>query len=107
MNVHTYTTAGGKDVIYSYIDELPKKERAEALEIINILEREGLNGLKHLDTRQLQKKLWEIKFYYHNRIFYVIADEDNIYLLHACRKQKDKSEKFELEKAVKRAKELE
>ena len=34
---------------------------------------------------------------------YVVKDEDNIYFLHACQKQKNKSEKFELEKAFKRA----
>ncbi len=36
---------------------------------------------------------------------YVIADEDNIYFLHACQKQKGKAEQFELEKAIQRAKE--
>ena len=55
-------------------------------------------------TRQLQGKLWEIKFS-DNRIMYVIADKDNIYFLHACRKQKGKAEKFELDTAIKRAKE--
>lgn len=37
---------------------------------------------------------------------YVIADENNIYFLHACKKQKGKAEKFELDKAIKRAKEI-
>ena len=30
-----------------------------------------------------------------NRIMYIILDEDNIYFLHVCRKQKGKAEKFE------------
>jgi len=38
---------------------------------------------------------------------YVIADMDNMYLVHACKKQKGKAEKFELNKAIKRVKELE
>jgi len=38
---------------------------------------------------------------------YVVADEDNIYLVHACKKQKGKAEKFELDTAIKRVKELE
>ena len=37
---------------------------------------------------------------------YVIADEDNLYILHACKKQKGKAEQFELAKAINRAKEL-
>lgn len=48
--------------------------------------------------------MWEIKFA-KNRIMYIIADKDNIYFMHACRKQKGKAEKFELEKALQRAKE--
>jgi phage-related protein len=38
---------------------------------------------------------------------YVVADKDNIYLVHACKKQKLKAEKFELAKAKKRIKALE
>jgi phage-related protein len=36
---------------------------------------------------------------------YVVADSENIYFLHACKKQKGKTEKFELETAIQRAKE--
>jgi len=61
--------------------------------------------LDELDTRQLRGKLWEIKFS-QNRIMYVTADKDNIYFLHACKKQKDKAKKFELNTTIKRAKEL-
>ncbi len=43
---------------------------------------------------------------YTNRLVYVIADENNIYILHACRKQKGKAEKHELETAKNRANEL-
>ena len=46
----------------------------------------------------------EIKFF-DNRIMYVIVDKDTVHFLHACKKQKGKAEKFELGKAIKRAKE--
>jgi len=36
---------------------------------------------------------------------YVLKDGDNIYFLHACKKQKGKAEQFELNKAIMRAKE--
>ena len=107
MNVHNYQTTGGKDLILNYIDSLPSDEKAEALSIFVCLQHDGMEALPYLDTRQLKSKLWEIKFYRKNRIMYIVADEDNIYLLHACKKQKGKAEKFELDKAVKRAKELE
>ncbi|MDK0981257.1 type II toxin-antitoxin system RelE/ParE family toxin [Clostridium perfringens] len=54
------------------------------------LQLDGLKALETLDTRQLKKKLWEIKFQ-NNRLMYVIADEDNFYILHACKKQKGKA----------------
>jgi phage-related protein len=107
MKVHHYHTSGGKDVIFEFIDGLPKSERAEALAILERLEEEGLSALEVLNTRQLIGKLWEIKFAKSNRIMYVVADKDNIYLVHACKKQKLKAEKFELAKAKKRIKALE
>lgn len=106
MNVYTYETSGGKDLIREYLDQLPKRESAEGYLILQLLEEQGIGFLQSLNTRQLDGKLWEIKFYRHNRIMYVLLDQENIYLLHACKKQKDKAEKFELDKARKRASEL-
>lgn len=106
MNVHRYTTLGGKDLIKDYLDKLPVGERAEGYKIMELLEKNGLITLEELNTRQLRNKLWEIKFNYKDRMMYVVADENNFYILHACKKQKGKAEKQELGKAIKRAKEL-
>jgi phage-related protein len=106
MNVHTYTTSGGKDLIREYLDGLSYNESAEGYYIIERLEEEGVPFLQSLNTRQLENKLWEIKFRRHNRIMYILIDKENIYLLHACKKQKGKAEKFELETAKKRMKEI-
>lgn len=105
MNIFRYVTDGGKDLILEYINKLPKKQRAEAIVIQDKLEQDGIKALEVLDTRQLKKKLWEIKFQ-SNRLMYVIYDENNMYILHACKKQKGKAEQFELNNAIKRAKEL-
>jgi len=99
-----YSTAGGKNLIEEYIDRLPQKEKLEAYKIRTSIRKEGLNALEGLNTRQLKGKLWEIKFS-QNRIMYVIKDNENIYFLNICKKQKGKTEKFELDKAIKRAKE--
>lgn len=105
MNIYRYETDGGKDLIKEYVDKLPAKQKAEAIGIQAKLQLDGLKALELMNTRQLKKKLWEIKFQ-SNRLMYVIADEDNFYILHACKKQKGKAEQFELNKAVKRAREL-
>lgn len=104
MRIHDYCTAGGKNVIKEYISSLPESERVQGYAIRHKIILLGVTALEELNTRQLQKKLWEIKFS-KNRIMYILEDEDNIYFLHACRKQKGKAEQFELEKAIQRAKE--
>lgn len=106
MNVHTYRTLGGKDVITGYLDKLPEKESAEGYYILRKLEEEGIPFLKTLNTRQLDGKLWEIKFHQHNRVMYVVVDKNNLYLVHACKKQKGRAEKHELNKALRRTKGL-
>ena len=106
MKVHYYTSVSGKNFIMDYLDNLPEKEQTRGLRIIDLIEDEGVYALSVLNTRQLKTKLWEIKFN-HNRIMYVVVDSDNIYLLHACKKQKGKTERVDLQTAIKRAKELE
>ncbi len=102
MNVYTYTTQGGKDLIEEYLRNLPDKERAEGAAILNGLTYIGLDALTELNTRQIDGKLWEIKFRRHNRLFYIIST-DAIYIVHACKKQKEKAEKKDIDKAKDRA----
>jgi phage-related protein len=106
MPAFHYHTSGGKDLILEYIDSLPKKQSALGYVILDRLEKDGLDALEYLDTRHIKGKLWEIKFPKYNRIFYVAIEEKAIYLFHACKKQKDKAELFEIETAEKRMKEI-
>ena len=105
MKIHDYTAAGGKNLIKEYLSSLPVHERTHGYGIRHKIISEGISAFGGLDTRQLYKKLWEIKFS-DNRIMYVIVDDDNVHFLHACKKQKGKAEKFELDKAIQRAKDL-
>jgi len=105
MQIHDYYTKGGKNLIKEYLSELPINERTYGYGIRHKIIKEGLNAFNGLNTRQLQGKLWEIKFA-DNRIMYVVFDKDNVHFLHACKKQKGKAEKFELDKAIQRAKEI-
>ncbi|MDR0325482.1 MAG: type II toxin-antitoxin system RelE/ParE family toxin [Oscillospiraceae bacterium] len=105
MDIHDYTTSGGKNLIREYISARPIEERRELYKIRHSIILSGFSAFQELNTRQLRGKLYEIK-YTDNRIMYVIKDGDNVYFLHACQKQKGKAENFELETAIKRAKEL-
>jgi phage-related protein len=104
MIIHDYYTDGGKNLIKEYLHHLPKEEQMEGYRIRHNIINYGLEAFPLLNTRQLIGKLWEIKFS-DNRIMYVIVDKDNVHFLHACKKQKDKAELFELNKAIQRAKE--
>jgi len=105
MDIHDYITSGGKNVIKEYINTRPLKERRELYKIRHEIILNGIIAFQELNTRQLRGKLYEIK-YTDNRIMYVIKDGENVYFLHACQKQKGKAEKFELNTAISRAKEL-
>ena len=103
MDIYDYTTAGGKNLIMDYIDALPAARKAEILASRQLIQEKGIEAFSLLVTRQLFKKLWEIKIS-QERIMYVIQDQDSVYFLNICKKQKGKAEKQELEKAKKRAK---
>ena len=104
MRIHDYHTAAGKNLIKEYLGALPKTEMYVGYHIRHMIGSKGLAALDELDTRQIRGKLWEIKFS-QNRIMYIIADGDNIHMLHACKKQKDKAEQFDVDTAIRRARE--
>lgn len=65
-----------------------------------------IDDLNSLDIKPIEGKIWEIRFKRYNRIFYVLKEKENIYLLHGCKKQKNATEKQDKNLAIKRAKEL-
>lgn len=106
MIVHTYRTSGGKDLIREFINSLTHEERVEGLFILERLENGSIDELDSLNIKKLEGKIWEIKFWKFNRIFYVLEKDDNIYLLHACKKQKNSAELIDKRLAQRRAKEI-
>ena len=103
MIIYDYTTTGGKNVIAEYIETLPAASKAEILAVRQLILEKGMDAFPLLTTRQLFRKLWEIKVS-QERVMYVIQDQNSVYFLHICKKQKGKAEKQELEKAKRRAK---
>ena len=103
MKIVDYHTAAGKNLIKEYLSSLPKTERDIGYHMRHEIVKHGFEALKKLDIRQLRGHLWEIKFFDSNRVMYV-AVTDKIYFLHACKKQKGKAEKFEIDTALSRMK---
>lgn len=104
MKLHTYQSVAGRDLIAEYIDTLTKEEQIDAFSVLKCMEEEEFDKIKF---KQWQKRVYEVYFYKHNRLFYILADGSNLYLLHACRKQKNRTEKKDKNIVIKRAKELE
>jgi len=103
MRVHNYETSGGKDLIQEYLDKLPVSEATDGASVIQKIKQDKLDELK---IDHWQGKIYEIYFYRHNRFFYVTMEDTDMYILHTCRKQKNKTEKKDSKIIIKRAKEL-
>ena len=87
MRIHNYQSDSGRDLIMEYIDSLTEDERADALSVLECME----NGeFDRILFKRWEKKVYEVYFRKHNRIFYITVDQDNIYLLHACKKIKQR-----------------
>lgn len=104
MILHNYQSRSGKDLILEYIKSLPEDEMVDGFSVLECLEKDKKDIIK---CKCWRKKIYEVYFFKHNRIFYIIADKKNLYLLHACRKQKNKTEKKDTKIIIKRAKEVE
>lgn len=103
MVLHHYKSNSGKDLILDYIKSLPVAEQIDGFSVLECMENGEMDKVKF---KRWEKKVYEVYFYKFNRIFYVVADEDNIYVLHACRKQKNQTEKKDRNIVIKRAKEI-
>lgn len=106
MKVHSYHTAGGNDLILEFLSTLSPEEKAEGFYILELLETGSFEDLHKLDVKHFESKVWEIRFRKFNRIFYVLMDKENIYLLHGCKKQKNAAELNDKNLAIERAKEI-
>ena len=88
MKLHTYKSNSGRDLIMEYIGSLTIEERVDALSVLESMEK---GEFEKIFFKRWENKIYEVYFRKHNRIFYVMIDNDNIYLLHACRKQKNRT----------------
>ena len=103
MNLQYYESSSGRNLILDYIESLTKDEQVDAYSVLQSLEEEKMD---QVHFKCWKGKIYEVYFYKHNRIFYVTADGNNMYLLHACRKQKGRTEKTDRRTVLSRAKEL-
>lgn len=82
-------------------------DAVDLLFILKELDRKGaIYLLSHeVETRHLQDKLYEIKLREH-RLYYMYWPGNRVVLLHACCKQKNSTEKKDLDIGLKRMREI-
>lgn len=86
-----------------YFRALPQRERDQWDEAITLL---GIFGLDApVSLRQLQGKLWEIRVGRH-RVAYVLVAGPQMVLVHAFKKQGQRTPRRDIELALRRAKEV-
>lgn len=104
MKIGFYVSGSGRSPVLDYIDRLNASEQAPIIEALAEIERNGFKASK-VRFRHIEGKLWEIKISNH-RVFYILIQREEMYLLHAYKKQSQKLPLREKEVAVKRMKEI-
>ena len=95
MRVFDYTTNGGKNVILEYIDSLDDITKEILYYTRDLITRYGMKSLESLNCRKLYKKVYEIKI--RNQRLAYFVNNDCIYFIHIFKKQKNKTEKNDIE----------
>ena len=103
MTVHSWLSASGKDLIMEYINNLSVDEQIDAFSVLESLENGEFDKIYY---KRWEGKIYEVYFKKHNRIFYITIDKKDVYLLHACKKQKNKTEKNDKKLVEKRVQDL-
>ncbi len=105
MEVENYHNANGKDIIRDEISKINNRDaREDAYDKLESLEE---NDYCDLEYKEWKGKIKEI--YFHRgryRMFFYIID-NCVYILHVCKKEKNKTEKKDSDIVLKRYKELE
>lgn len=98
--IEFYTTASGKSPVLEYIDALPADERAQVRNHLRLLQEYGTQ-LAMPYVRQVHRRLWELRPG-PNRLLYFADTGAVLVLLHAFRKQTNKTPRQDIETALKR-----
>jgi len=103
VRIRYYQSLRGDEPVREYVRGLPARERDDWDEALTLLASFGVEA--PVSRRQLQGKLWEIRVGRH-RVAYVLITGPEMGLLHAFKKQGQRTSRRDLELAIKRAKEV-
>jgi phage-related protein len=102
MQIVFYKTV--KSPVENFINAMDKKDQAKVLACLKSIEDLGLD-CPRVQFRQIRGKLWEIKIHAPNagyRFFYMVLHKNTLVLLHAYKKQSQKTPNKDIAIAEKR-----
>lgn len=108
MKIKYYLTPSGRNPVNEFALSLSKEDQGRFIEVYLGIQEHGL-GYERVAFRQLDGKLWEIKYSAKGggyRIAYVLIEKDCMVWLHAFKKKSQKTPRQDLELAQRRAKEV-
>jgi phage-related protein len=108
MRIFFYETAAGNSPIRKFIDSLPEDDQARFIEVLQEIEEHGLAAVRVV-FKQIEGKLWEIKFRSARsgyRVFYIMLESDLMVWLHAFNKKTQRTPLHELDAARKRLRKI-
>lgn len=107
MKIIYFKTSSGREPVKEYINGLQQNDVEIITKHLSSIQKYGHHA-SDVIFRKIKGKLWEIKtgVGIQQRIFYVIALDDTMILLHACKKQKTGSQPDDVDLASKRMKEV-
>jgi len=108
MQVAFYRSQAGRSPVREAIERLGKSDQARFAEVAEGIERHGLD-CPRVRFRQLEGKLWEIKFVTGTggfRVAYVVMERERMVWLHVFRKESRRTPRDDLAVARRRMKEV-
>lgn len=103
MRIRYYRSARGDEPVRDYLARLPASERDDWDEALTLLAHFGTDA--PVSLRQLEGKLWEIRLGRH-RVAYVLVTGPEMVLLHAFKKEGQRTPRRDLDLARQRARQI-
>lgn len=102
-----YKSRSNKSPVFDFIQSFDIKTRARIIDTLDILKEFGININLPYSKKLTGIDLWEIRILGKNnlRILYVAIANKSFLLLHGFRKKKNRTDRYEIDTALKRLKE--
>lgn len=99
-----YTNSRGENIVLNYIYRLPSEDKVMILRALKGLSDGNSNSSAVLNIKKWRHPIWELTVGKY-RIFYQIKNND-LFILHCCRKQSSKTSKVDTNLILNRSKNL-